>query len=375
MALIDVVHSVEQGLVVSDGYVHTLGDDALNIGDDAVIDPGRNARINGVELLQEAAYEASRNVAEHIGREAALSAVLGNVGDGLVLTRCRVIKAYGADVVESVHRGNEAAGYLAQLHKAHRRRVGEVRAGLDIVEGVAVFCGHGRNVVCVHVAGEDHFKTRVCKLGRYLVIILNEVHLEDVGLHREMRNKAVVRHTDDAVALGLGGFYLLGRPGDKLGAHFAACLVLVFLIRGVVGAVAAGVERDKGQTLAGLCDVGKLARFLALGRSVARDHALVGVNKVVNRCEILGLGARCGNGLAVGGVEVLGVLVAHVVVSVYDVDLHAGNVLLHLLKARGELLVAFKLAVLGQVAGNEEHVGLILSDGVEQLKIDVAALG
>ena len=48
---------------------------------------------------------------------------------------------------------------------------------------------------------------------------------------------------------------------------------------------------------------------------------------------------------------------------------------MHLLESRGELPVAFELAVLGQVAGNEKHVGLILPDGFEQLEINVAALG
>ena len=226
----------------------------------------------------------------------------------------------------------------------------------------------------MHVAGEDHFKARVCKLSRYLVIVLDEVHLENVGLHREMRNEAVVRKTDNTVAPGLGGLYLLGRPRDELGAHCAACLMLVFLVRGVVGAVAAGVERNEGQALAGLCDVGKLAGLLALGGSVARNHALVGVDKIIGRGEILGLGARCRNGLAVGGVEVHCVFVAHVVVAVYDVDLKAGNVLLQLLKACGKLLMALKLAVLCKVAGNKQHVGLVLSYGLKQLEIDIAAL-
>ena len=105
------------------------------------------------------------------------------------------------------------------------------------------------------MAGEDHFKSGIGKLGGNGAVILNKIHLENVRLHGEMRNKAVVRKTDDVIPFCLGCFYLLGCPCDKLGAHFAARFVLGFLVRGVVGAVAAGVERDKRYTLARLCNV------------------------------------------------------------------------------------------------------------------------
>ena len=105
------------------------------------------------------------------------------------------------------------------------------------------------------MAGEDHFKSGIGKLGGNGAVILNKIHLENVRLHGEMRNKAVVRKADDVIPFCLGCLYLLGCPCNELGTHFAACFVLIVVIRRVVGAVAAGVERDKRYTLARLCNV------------------------------------------------------------------------------------------------------------------------
>ena len=105
------------------------------------------------------------------------------------------------------------------------------------------------------MAGEDHFKSGIGKLGGNGAVILNKIHLENVRLHREVRNEAVVRKTDDVIPFCLGCFYLLGCPCNELGTHFAACFVLIVVIRRVVGAVAAGVERDKRYTLARLCNI------------------------------------------------------------------------------------------------------------------------
>ena len=61
-------------------------------------------------------------------------------------------------------------------------------------------------------------------------------------------------------------------------------------------------------------------------------------------------------------------------VAVDDVDLQTGHVLFKLLQALGKDLMALKLAVLCQVAGDKQHIGPVFPDSVQQLKVDRVAL-
>lgn len=61
-------------------------------------------------------------------------------------------------------------------------------------------------------------------------------------------------------------------------------------------------------------------------------------------------------------------------VAVDDVDLHARHFLLQLLELLCQRLVALLLAVLGQVAGQQEHIRLVLAHGIEQRAQDGVAL-
>ena len=151
--------------------------------------------------------------------------------------------------------------------------------------------------------------------------------------------------------------------------------MLLKLLGVVVGTVAAGVYGDESDAVAGACDIGELTGFLALHRGEVGDDGLVGVHEVINASEVLRLGPRCGDRLAVCGVEVFAVLIADVVVAVYEIDLQSGDVLLKLLEIIGKRLVAFLLAVLCKVAGDEENVGLILADKVEHIVADTGAFG
>ena len=61
-------------------------------------------------------------------------------------------------------------------------------------------------------------------------------------------------------------------------------------------------------------------------------------------------------------------------VAVDDVDLQAGHVLFKLLQALGDDLMALKLAVLCEVAGDKQHIGPVFPDCVQQLKVYSVAL-
>ena len=374
VALVDVVYGVKQGLVLGHGDVHEVADYGLNLVDYPADHPVGHARLDENDLAEEIAEEVASDVAEHILGEAEGAAVLGEVVNAALLARDGIDEAHRANMIFGRDIDDHCAVCLAQLNKAGGGGVCEAGAGLDIVHGVAVFSSENGDILRVHVAGEYHFHAGVCKLCRDALIVLYKVHGEDVRLHREMGHKAVMRQADDAVAARLGSGYLLDSPCLKLGAHLTAGLVLNFALGVVVGTVATGVERDEGYAVGKLRNVGKLAGFLALGGSVACYDALVGVDKVVNFREIRRLGARCGDGDAVRGVEILGMAVADVVVAVDYEYLQAGNVLFKLLEALGEDLMALKLAVLGEVAGDEQNVGLVLSDGIQKLKIDRVAL-
>ena len=280
----------------------------------------------------------------------------------------------GADVRLGAHAhvgvGLTADRAAAQIDKADRARVRQRRAGLDIIEGVAGLRGHGSDVDRVHMAGEDNAHAGIGILLRNTLIAVDKVHGQDGGLHVKVRHQTVVLQTDDKVAARLRGSGLLDDPLFQVGADGAARLMFIVTVGGVVRAVAAGIHGDHGQTLDRPRNIGQAAGLIALGRGEGRKDGRVGVDKVVDALEVLRLRARGGHGLAVGGVEVLGIVIADVMVAVDDIDLQTRNILLQLLQLLCQRRVALLLAVLGQVAGHEKDVGLVRTDALKHLVKD-----
>ena len=81
-----------------------------------------------------------------------------------------------------------------------------------------------------------------------------------------MRNKTVVRKTYNEVATLLCFLALSSDPRTEFGAYLAPRLMLLKLLGVVVGTVAAGVYGDESDAVAGACNIGELAGFLALRR-------------------------------------------------------------------------------------------------------------
>ena len=281
MALVDVVNCVKEGLILGNGDVDYLADDILNIGDDPCVHPRDDAVVNDNEFFQEVSEEGPCDCGEHILGEAEGASVFGEVVDGALIAGHGVGKGDGADVVFGRDVHDHAALGLTQLNKADGRGVSKAGAGLDIIHGIAAFGGELGDILRVHMSGEHHFHARVCKLGRDAIIVLNKVHGENVGLHGEVGDKAVVRKADDAVAACLCRGYLLYRPRLELGAHLAPGLMLGLALGVVVGAVAAGVHSDESNAVRDLRGIGELTGLLALGGRKARDDAVVGIYKVV----------------------------------------------------------------------------------------------
>ena len=345
------------------------------------------------------------------------------VGERAVLVLQRI--GHRAQLVRGEGEGR-ARGAVRVLSEVQREvadvgRVSDGGAGLDVVDG-----GYGggvvrrvpelgelvhRHVVGVHVAGEHAADTRPRVVPGHHVVVLDEVVGEDSRLLAEVRHDAVVLHGEDDVAVVLGVLCLLEDPGQQarraelarvehgvavgvLGHAGDAAVGLVLVgagVGGVVG-VAAGVDadhRDLGAVRAvEVRDVGGgtgRGVVAGLGLRVVRAVDVELVRVVIAAFAVVGVAAELGGldvagrgGLAVGGdlLEVAAVdVVVDVVVAVDDADDAAlGAVAGGLEQLGAHLVVADLLAVLGEVAGDEDGVRLVGAYVLERLVEDVGAL-
>ena len=228
----------------------------------------------------------------------------------------------------------------------------------------------------MHVAGEDVAHASVSELGRHVAPILDDVLGEDVLLAGEVRNEAVVHQTNDGVALGLCVLRLLDHPGHEILIHTTCGHMLVRVVAGVgVGAIHSGVDCHNGE-LAQIDGIRKAARLLAgccvgVGE-VLRIPVSVIAEVPIDLLELVGSRGFGAFLLAIReSARIL--IVVDVVVAVDDEDFGVGFVL-DLLEPLGQLLVAELLAVLREVAGDQQHVGLILPHHVERRVQDRARL-
>ena len=370
VAAIDPVGEVEQVVALGDRDGRHVVNDLVDVRDDLCDRP----RVVRQVFAEEGLDEVTRDRLEHSGREAEFPGILGQVVDHIRNARGGIGIMDGADVRLGAHAhvgvGLTADRAAAQIDKADRARVRQRRAGLDVIEGVAGLRGHGGDVDRVHMAGEDNAHAGIGILLRNALIAVDKVHGQDGGLHVKVRHQTVVLQTDDKVAARLRGSGLLDNPLFQVGADGAARLMLIVTVGSVLLAVAAGVHGDDGQTLDRSRNIGQAAGLIARGRGEGRDDGRVGVDKVVDALEVLRLRARSRHGLAVGGVEVLGIVIADVMVAVDDIDLQTRNILLQLLQLLCQRRVALLLAVLGQVAGHEKDVRLVRADALKHLVKD-----
>ena len=345
------------------GEVH-----ACQVGNQALDDRADAAGLDGLGIV--AVEEAVDGGGEHIVAEAVLTAVFRHVLNGALLAGEGVGEGDGAQMGLGLHLHILGDGTVliaaGQGDKAHGRGIGDHGAGLNVIEGVAGLGGDGGDVIGVHVAGEDILHPGVGIHLAQALIVVDQVHGQQVGLHGEVGHHAVVLEADYRIAPLFGGGDLLYHPLLQVGADGAAGLVLVQAAVGVVGAVAGGINGNNGVAVLGPGRIGEAAGFFPLGGRIAGNDAVVIVYGVaVNLHEILGLRAAGGLRLAAFGVEVHGVGIAHIVVAGNHIHIQAGDFFFQRFQLGGQGLVAFLLAVLGQVAGNQQHIGLVLFDGVQ----------
>ena len=338
--------------------------------------------------VEQAVDQAGAEIYDHVFRkpELRLFCIFGQIFDRPL----RLIRLYVGDVVE-IRDGVDirlddallADVFARKGHKAHRAGIGDRGARLDVVERVARFRRHGRDVVRVHVAGENIVDARIRKRRRNVPIVVDEVIAEEFLLHVEMLDEPVVHHADDSVALCLGGGRLFDHPRLQLGADLAARLVLRRALVGVVRAVAAAVYDDDRVPFRRLCDVGEHARLVAVlrlrigGGFELRDDAVLRIvhGVCIRLEEQFGRGARRGDLNAVLRVVVVRQVVVYVVIAVGDVNFDVGKLRFEFRELLRDVSVRFEFPILGQISRDHEHVGLPLGDFREHPLENALALG
>ena len=370
VGLIDEVDKVEQVLFLRNGDRAEITDDLVDVAHDGV----HEETVDFHKFAQERADIGTDHVGKHIRREAALLPVRGEIGDCLNLAGLRIRKGDGADMGLGGDVHDDVLRVFAHFHKAHGRWIRQCGACLNIVERIAAFRGEDSNVVRVHMSREDDAHPGVGILRRDAVITLDEIHGHERAFHAEVLDQAVVLQPDDNITARLGFLRLFDHPLLQLRADGAAGLMLVFAALGVIRAVAAGVDCNDGIALCGSRHIGEASRLFALRRREGGNHRLIGVDEIVRTLEILRVRARGRNGIAVGGVEVLAVLVAVVMVTRRDIDLQSRQFLLQRLQLLRHSLMALQLTVLGEVAGNQEHIRGVLRHRFQHFVNDRIAL-
>ena len=289
----------------------------------------------------------------------------------------RLIRLYVGNVVE-VFEGIDIRFDRALLtdvfaregYKAHRAGIGDRRTRFDVVQLIARFRRHGRDVVRVHVTRENIMDTRIRKRRRNILIIVDEVIAEELFLHVKMLDETVMHHANDGIALRLCRLRLLDNPIFQLFADLTARLMFRRTRVGIVRAVTTAVDDDDRVPFRRLCDVGEHTRLVAVfrfrisGRLELRDDAVL---RVVDGIGIrfeeqFGRSARSGNFDAVLRVIIIREAVVHVVVAVRDVNFDVGELLFKLRELLRYIFMRFQLAVLREIARDHEHVGRLFGN-------------
>ena len=309
-----------------------------------------------------------------------LLAIGGDILNGLLPAGDGVGEGDGAEVCLCLHSklllDHTAVIAAANGHKTHRRGVGDDRAGFNVIERTARFGGHGGNIVGMHMPGKNITHARVGKRRAQAFIVIDQVHGQQLRLHGEVGDVAMVLQADNRVAAGFSGSDLLQNPFFQVRADSAAGLMLVQAAVGIIRAVTGRINGDHRVALCRAGSIGEAARFLSLRWGIGGDDALIPIGHlVVNLLKILRLRAPGRHRGAVLGVKVHGVGVAQVVVARYNINLKAGNGLLQGLQPRRERFMPLLFPVLGQVAGDHQHIGLIGPDSLQHLFQNRRALG
>ena len=265
--------------------------------------------------------------------------------------------------------GLRVADYLAVLSVVKSdgsELVREARngCGLDIIESLAVVADMGGDIGGMEMSAEGEVHTRVCESLGALHPIVKHESKEYFGLDGHVGNEVVVSHADDSLAIFLRLFALLEHPLHELGGDAARGLLNIVALGGDIGRILVGIHDDESVAALEAYSVGELTRLTCGG---GEDIFFFVRHKVASEI-LIDLAERLGRGDFTGLFDAVfecnAVIVVDIVVAVYNDDLYSA-LLFKGFELCGKSLVACKLAIEGQIAGQEHIVALLLSGLVE----------
>ena len=204
--------------------------------------------------------------------------------------------------------------------------------------------------------GEMHACVRE-GLGALHPIVEHESE-EQLRLDGHVGNEVVVSHADDSLAIFLRLFALLEHPLHELGGDAARGLLNIVALGGDIGRILVGIHDDESVAALEAYSVGELTRLTARGgedifffvRHKVASEILIDLAERLRRGDFAGLFDTVSEGQST--------IVVDIVVAVYNDDLYSA-LLFKGFELCGKSLVACKLAVEGQVAGDEYVVALL----------------
>ena len=144
-----------------------------------------------------------------------------DVTNGLAV--CGIVKGHGSELV----------------------RESRERGCLDIIEGLAVVVGVGGDIGGMKMSAEGEVHSRVGKSLGALHPIVEHEGIEQLVLYRHVRDKVVVSHAYDGLAVLLCLFALLESPLHKLGSEAAGGLLNIVALCGGICRIFAGIKHEK----------------------------------------------------------------------------------------------------------------------------------
>ena len=257
-----------------------------------------------------------------------------DVANGLAV--CGIVKGHGSELVrESRERGR-----------------------LDIIEGLAVVVGVGGDIGGMKMSAEGEVHSRVGKSLGALHPIVEHKGIEQLVLYRHVRDKVVVSHAYDGLAVLLCLFALLESPLHKLGSEAAGGLLNIVALCGGICRIFAGIKHEKSVAALESDRERETARLAARGS----ENILFFVRYKVAAEILIYLAESLGSGYLRGLLDAVfecnAVIVVDVVVAVYNDDLYSA-LLFKGFELCGKSLVTRQLTVEGQVAGDEYIVALL----------------
>ena len=216
------------------------------------------------------------------------------------------------------------------------------------------------------MAGENIGHARVGIHLSQTLIVVDQIHGQQIRLHAEVRNHSVVLQADDRVSPLFRGFGLFHDPGFQIRAYISAGLMLICAGLCVVPAVAGRVNGNNGKSVLGAGRVGKAASLISFRGLKSGDYRIILINQIsVNFFIILLGGASRRHRLAVFRIKIHGVGIIQIMVARGYVYFRSGFHL-KLLQLFRQFLMALFFSVLSQIAGNQQHIRIILLYSIQQ---------